>query len=269
MARVALGIEYDGGLFAGWQTQPDGRGVQDALERALAQIAGTPVATVCAGRTDAGVHASQQVVHFDAGVPRPLQAWVRGVNTFLPPTVAVRWAHPVPDDFHARYAARGRRYAYLLRNEPVRSPLWAGRAGWVFRPLDLEAMQVAATVLVGRHDFSSFRSAQCQAASPVRDLRRLEIGRDGRLVTVQLEANAFLHHMVRNIVGCLVAIGTGRHPPAWLAEVLAARARSQAAPTFAADGLYLVGVDYDPLLGLPGPLEPALPCDVPASRSAD
>ncbi len=249
--RLALGLQYDGTSFSGWQTQPDGRAVQDALEGALRQFIGVAVATTCAGRTDAGVHATYQVVHFDTEVERPLQAWVRGVNRFLPHTLAVRWARVVPSDFHARYGALARRYDYWILNDPVRAPLVHGRAGWVFRPLDVVPMQQAATLLSGRHDFSSFRSAECQAKSPVRDVREFTVVRAGQFVHVRIVANAFLHHMVRNLVGTLVYVGSGRQPAQWAAEVLAARDRSRAAPTFSAAGLYLTYVEYDRALALP------------------
>jgi len=242
--RIALGLEYDGAAFTGWQTQPDGRAVQDALERALASVAGAPVATVCAGRTDTGVHALDQVVHFDTAAARPLNAWVRGVNRFLPGSVAVRWAAEVPDVFHARFSAVRRTYDYWILNDPVRSPLAHGRTGWVFRPLDATAMHEAAARLVGRHDFTSFRSAECQAASPVRDLHELSVARRGRVIRVRARANAFLHHMIRNIVGTLIYVGLGRRSPDWVTEVLEARQRAQAAPTFSPAGLYLVRVDY-------------------------
>jgi tRNA pseudouridine38-40 synthase len=251
--RIALGIEYDGAGFNGWQTQPDGRSVQDALERALAELAGTPISTLCAGRTDAGVHALDQVVHFDTDVRRPLAAWVRGTNRFLPPTVAVRWARSVDADFHARFSATRRAYDYWICNEPVRSPLAHRRATWIFRPLDVSAMQRAAEQLVGTHDFSSFRSTECQAASPVRTLHGLDVAASGRWIRVRAEANAFLHHMVRNLAGALVAVGLGRESAAWLGALLAARDRTQGAPTLAADGLYLARVEYDPRFALPGP----------------
>jgi tRNA pseudouridine38-40 synthase len=254
--RIALGLEYDGAAFTGWQTQPDGRGVQDALERGLAAVAARPTATVCAGRTDTGVHALDQVVHFDTDAARPLGAWVRGVNRFLPPAMAVRWAREVPDAFHARFGAVRRTYEYWILNDPVRSPLAHGRAGWVFRPLDAGAMHEAAARLVGRHDFTSFRSAECQAASPVRDLHELSVARRGRLIRVRASANAFLHHMIRNIVGTLVYVGLGRRDPPWAAEVLAARDRARAAPTFSPAGLYLVRVEYDPSFRLPAPSAP-------------
>jgi tRNA pseudouridine38-40 synthase len=251
--RIALGIEYDGAGFNGWQTQSDRRSVQDALEGALGQLAGQPVATICAGRTDTGVHAIDQVVHFDTAVDRPLNAWVRGTNRFLPASVSVRWARPVADDFHARYSARRRSYDYWILNDAVRSPLAHARATWIFRPLDTDAMQRAAASLIGTHDFTSFRSAECQAASPVRELQQLEVLRSGRWVRVRATANAFLHHMVRNIAGSLVSVGLGRQSSGWVAELLAMRDRSRAAPTLAADGLYLARVEYDARFNLPAP----------------
>jgi tRNA pseudouridine38-40 synthase len=258
--RIALGVEYDGAPFEGWQTQPHRRTVQDALEAALAQFAGEALATICAGRTDTGVHACGQVVHFDTSCARPQQSWVRGVNHYLPDSVAVQWARPVAEDFHARYSAHARHYEYWILNHPVRSPLLARRVGWVFRPLDVAAMQAAAACLLGTHDFSSFRSAQCQAATPERTMTRCEVQRVGaRLVRVRASANAFLHHMVRNVVGALVEVGSGRQRVDWLGEVLAARDRRRGAPTMAADGLILAGVDYDPRFGLAPPLPPRAP----------
>ena len=257
--RLALGLQYDGSAFHGWQTQADRQTVQDVVEEALARLAGAPVPTICAGRTDAGVHATFQVVHVDPPVTRPLNAWVRGVNRFLPPAVAVRWAVDVPPEFHARYGANARRYDYWLLNDPVRSPLLAHRTGWLARPLQLAAMREAAAMLVGRRDFSAFRSAECQAASPVRELRELAIERFGNLLRFRLLANAFLHHMVRNLVGTLVYVGLGRQPPQWVTGVLDGRDRSAAAPTFAAAGLYLTGVEYDPAFGLPPPPDEIAP----------
>jgi tRNA pseudouridine38-40 synthase len=251
--RIALGIEYDGAGFNGWQTQPDGRSVQDALEHALAALSNQSISTTCAGRTDAGVHAIDQVVHFDTDVERPLSAWVRGTNRFLPPSVAVRWARVVTPDFHARFGARRRSYDYWILNDPVRSPLAHARATWVFRPLDAEAMQRAAEMLIGTHDFTSFRSAECQAASPIRELHALQVQRRGRWLHLRATANAFLHHMVRNIAGTLVAVGLGRQPGTWVGEVLAARDRSRAAPTLGAAGLYLSRVEYDARFDLPVP----------------
>jgi len=249
--RIALGIEYDGSRFCGWQTQPEGCGVQDALERGLAEIAGAPVSTVCAGRTDAGVHALGQVVHFDTPAERPLTAWVRGTNAFLPPALAVTWSHAALPDFHARYSAMSRSYRYLLLNRDVRPAADNGRVGWFHLPLDLEAMRAAGRLLLGEHDFSSFRAAECQARTPVRTLEQLDISREGDLLTFELRANAFLHHMVRNIVGTLVYVGKGKHPPSWVKEVLDSGKRSDAAPTFGAQGLYLEKIQYDARWGLP------------------
>jgi tRNA pseudouridine38-40 synthase len=249
--RIALGVEYDGGRFCGWQTQPQGCAVQDALERALAEIAGAPVATICAGRTDAGVHALAQVVHFDTRAERPESAWVRGVNALLPAACAVAWSRTVADGFHARYSALNRTYRYLLLNRPVRPAADHGRAGWFHLPLDLDRMRRAAELLVGEHDFSAFRSSECQARSPVRRLARIDIERRGDYVVLDFRANAFLHHMVRNLVGSLVYVGKGKHRPEWVGEVLEARDRSRAAPTFDASGLYLVRVQYEAHWGLP------------------
>ncbi len=261
--RIALCLEYDGAEFAGWQSQPGGRTVQDVLEHALAQIAGAPIRVVCAGRTDAGVHALAQVVHFDVAVDRPQTAWVRGVNAHLPAAVAVRWAVPVGDNFHARFSARSRAYRYLLLNRPERPGLLSGRVGWCHRPLDLAAMQDAAACLIGEHDFTSFRAAECQAKSPVKTMHEFTVTRQGDLIVFDCRASAFLHHMVRNLVGALAYVGTGRQPVAWLAELLAARDRRLGAPTHAPDGLYLAGVEYDrqwvlPTAGAPGGIMPSL-----------
>jgi len=249
--RIALGIEYDGMAFCGWQSQAQGGSVQDALESAMMAVAGMPVRTICAGRTDAGVHAINQVVHFDAPLVRPLSAWVRGVNAHLPPSVAVRWAKPVAEDFHARFSAQSRTYRYLLQNRPERPGLLHGKVGWYHRVLDVELMRAASACLVGEHDFSSFRAAQCQARSPVKTLYAFEIAREGDLIRFDCRANAFLHHMVRNLVGALVYVGSGRLSPADFAGLLAARDRRLAPPTFCAEGLYLVSVEYDAAWGLP------------------
>lgn len=251
LTRIALGVEYDGSSFLGWQKQAGGRTVQDALEAALQRIAGEPVRVVCAGRTDTGVHATGQVVHFDSPVVRPLSAWVRGVNTFLPASVAVQWAQPIDDAFHARFSACGRQYRYLLINRVQRGGLWHGRAGFYHHALDLNRMQQAAQHLLGEHDFSAFRAADCQAKSPVKTLRRADLRRVGELLVFDFAASAFLHHMVRNLVGSLVYIGQGKQPPEWISELLAAGDRQQAAPTFSAAGLYLVRVDYEPRWNLP------------------
>lgn len=250
-ARIALGLEYDGRAFCGWQTQPGGCAVQDHVEQALASVHGGPVSTIVAGRTDAGVHALAQVLHFDAVHDRPESAWVRGVNAHLPAGVAVLWARQVADDFHARFSAQERAYRYRLLNHPVRPALDAGRVGWVHAPLDVERMAEAATYLVGEHDFSAFRAAECQAKSPVRDLRLASVMARSRYVEFEFRANAFLHHQVRNMVGALVWVGLRRRPAAWVGEVLAARDRRLAAATFAPDGLYLADIRYDPDWRLP------------------
>ena len=249
--RIALGVAYRGGAYHGWQSQPDGRTVQDHLEQALSRFADAPVSTVCAGRTDTGVHAFNQVVHLDAPVERDPFAWVRGTNRYLPADIALQWCQPVPAQFHARNSARGRRYRFLVLESPVRPALEQGVCGWVFRPLDGQAMREAAACLIGEHDFSSFRAAECQAASPVKQLREIRIERRGAYWRFEFDASAFLHHMVRNLMGCLVAVGSGRRSPGWMQEVLQARSREAAAPTFPADGLYFIGPYYDAALGLP------------------
>jgi tRNA pseudouridine38-40 synthase len=249
--RIALGVEYDGSAFAGWQSQAHGRTIQDALERALGAVAGTQIKTTCAGRTDAGVHAFWQVVHFDTDVLRPATAWVRGTNAYLPAPVAVRWAMPVADDFHARYSAKARSYRYLLLNRPVRPGIMHDRVGWCHAPLDVGSMADAAACLTGEHDFSAFRAAECQAKNPVKTLHSASIYQHNDLIIFDFTASAFLHHMVRNLVGALVHVGKGRRDRAWLAEVLDSRDRSRAAQTFGAAGLYLTHVDYDPQWRLP------------------
>lgn len=251
MNRIALGIEYDGSRFLGWQTQPGGGTVQDALEAALASIAGTRVGVTCAGRTDRGVHARGQVVHFETPAERPDTAWVRGVNALLPESVAVLWSRSVAQEFHARYSARSRTYRYLLVNRPVRPALEARQAGWFHAPLDVAAMRKAARHFVGEHDFTAFRSSQCQAKSPVRTVRLLEIEDIAGRIGFTIRANAFLHHMVRNIVGTLVYIGKGKHPPSWALQVLESLDRSRAAPTFSPEGLCLEHVEYEPHWNLP------------------
>ncbi len=249
--RIALGLEYDGAPFAGWQTQPAGNTIQDALEKALAEIACAPIRVACAGRTDAGVHAAAQVVHFDAPVARPENAWVRGVNAHLPESIAVRWSRVVPDDFHARFSARSRSYRYILHNHAVRPALLHGKVGWFHIPLDVEAMRVGAVLLEGERNFSAFRAAACQAKSPVKSMHRATVSRQGDCIIFEFRASAFLHHMVRNMVGALIYVGKGAHPPEWIAELIASRDRSLAAPTFSPSGLYLSGVEYDTRWQLP------------------
>ena len=253
--RLALAVSYNGHAYEGWQSQRSGRTVQDHLESALSRFTNRRVSTLCAGRTDAGVHALMQVVHFDTDAQRDPHSWVRGSNALLPRDIAVQWAQPVGDEFHCRSSALARRYAYVLLESPVRPSVEAQRVGWVFQPLDGEAMREAAQCLLGEHDFSSFRASACQAKSPVKTLKRIEITRRGESGAAywrfEFEASAFLHHMIRNLMGCLIAIGCGKRPPSWMLEVLQARSRDAAAPTFSPDGLYFLGPVYAPHWGLP------------------
>ena len=257
--RIALGLEYHGSAYTGWQSQRDGHGVQDALERALATIADTSIGTIAAGRTDTGVHATLQIVHFDTSVARPDTAWTRGVNANLPSDVAVLWAHRVADDFHARRSAVARYYTYALLQRAVRPALLAGRVGWYHRPLDVAAMIESARVLVGTHDFSAFRAAECQAKTATRTLTKMEIAASGDFIRFDFCANAFLQHMIRNIVGALVYVGAGKHPASWIGELLAGADRTRAAPTFAPDGLYFTGADYDAKWNLLPTRRPTVP----------
>ncbi len=249
--RLALGLSYRGLAYHGWQSQPDGLTVQDKVEAALSAFADQPVTTICAGRTDAGVHALNQVVHIDVAVERDSHSWVRGTNRFLPYDIAVQWCQPVEQTFHARNSARGRRYRFVVLESPVRPAVELGLVGWVFRPLDEQAMRQAAACLIGEHDFSAFRAANCQSPTPVKTLRAITITRRGAYWCFDFDANAFLYHMVRNVLGCLVSVGQGRQAAGWMAELLAARSREAAAPTFPPDGLYFMGPYYDAALGLP------------------
>jgi tRNA pseudouridine38-40 synthase len=251
--RLAVGIEYDGSAFAGWQSQHSLRTVQEVLEGALAAVAAEPVSLVCAGRTDAGVHARGQVAHFDTHAERTTRSWILGANSAGPQDLAVSWALPVPAHFHARYCAEARVYRYLILNRTARSALAAQRAAWVRRPLDAPRMAQAAALLVGEHDFSAFRAAECQARSPVRRLTRLGVERRGDWIVIEAVANAFLHHMVRNIAGLLIAVGKGDQPPEWAQTVLAGRDRTRGAATAPAAGLYLWEVHYPAAFGLPAP----------------
>ena len=251
--RIALGITYSGSAYEGWQSQLSGNTVQDKLEAALGKFAAQPIRVNCAGRTDAGVHGLMQVVHFDTLLQRETGSWVRGTNAFLPRDIAVQWAQVVPAQFHARGSAIARRYAYVVLESAVRPSVEAGRVGWVYRALDGQAMRQAALHLLGEHDFSSFRAAQCQAKSPVKTIQKINIAqRPGSCYWhFEFQANAFLHHMIRNIMGCLITVGQGSQPPEWLLEVLAARSRTAAAPTFSPDGLYFLGPVYEAHHGLP------------------
>lgn len=250
--RVVLGVQYDGAGFRGWQAQrPQLRTVQTCLEQALAAVADHPIKLVCAGRTDSGVHSVGQVAHFDTKAVRSERAWVRGGNAHLPADISLSWSREAPDDFHARYSALARRYRYLIFNQRLRSPLWRERAAWCYRPLDAERMHEAGQTLVGKHDFSSFRAAECQARHPVREIQELTVRRTGDGVVLEVKANAFLHHMVRNIAGVLMAIGLGDRPAEWAREVLEQRDRTQAGVTAPAEGLYLLAVYYPEQFGLP------------------
>ncbi len=259
MSRWAAGVEYDGSAFCGWQTQEHGDSVQAALERALARVADAPVSVHAAGRTDAGVHALGQVIHFDAEARRSARAWHLGVNAHLPPSVSLRWVCEVPDDFHARHSAWSRRYRYRIDNAPSRPALDAQRVYWVRRPIDAAAMHEAGRLLTGEQDFSAFRAAQCQSGTPMRFVSEVLVNRIGDEVRVEIEANAFVHHMVRNIVGSLLRVGCGEASRQWLAEVLAGRDRRAAGPTAPAQGLYLLGVRYPPRYSLPATTLPPMP----------
>lgn len=242
--RIALGVEYQGTQFCGWQLQPGVRTVQGCVEEALARVADHPVRVICAGRTDTGVHALGQVVHFDTAAERRARSWVFGANTHLPPDVSVRWAQPVAEDFHARFSAVRRHYRYVIFNTPVRPAVLAAGVAWEYRALDAARMSAAAAFLVGRHDFSSYRAYACQAKSPVRTIQRLDVARRGDFVVIDIVADAFLHHMVRNIAGVLIAIGAGEQEPLWAREVLEQKDRRLGGVNAVPAGLYFVGVQY-------------------------
>ena len=249
--RIALGIEYDGTSYNGWQRQKNGIGVQQRLEEALAEVANETVDVVCAGRTDTGVHASGQVVHFDTSAERSERGWLLGVNTNLPPDISVSWVQPVDEEFHARFSATGRSYRYVILNRLQRSALHRHRAWWVHQPLDEKRMHEAAQSLLGEHDFSAFRAAGCQAHSAIRELRSINVARHDDWITVDVSANAFLMHMVRNITGTLAAIGQGEQPVDWTRQVLEARDRTLGGITAPPHGLTLVAVDYPQEFGIP------------------
>ena len=251
MGRLAIGVEYDGSAYHGWQRQPHSPSVQEALQNALGRIADAPVELTCAGRTDAGVHARAQVAHFDSAAERSARSWLFGANSILPPSINMRWVSAVSDEFHARFGAQRRTYRYLILNRPTRSALAAGRALVVYAPLDAARMQAAANVLIGEHDFSAFRAAECQARSPVRTVHALEVVRRGDWLSISITANAFLQHMVRNIVGTLLAVGRGEAGTERAREQLESRQRSTGEATAAAHGLYFWNVEYPPKFGLP------------------
>ena len=256
--RIALGIEYDGTAFYGWQRQREVNSVQQELEIALSKVANENIELSCAGRTDAGVHATGQVVHFDTTALRDEKAWIMGTNAQLPDAIGVRWAKQVPDDFHARFSASARRYRYIIYNHKYRPAILRSGLSHYHQPLDVELMQQAGRFLLGEHDFSAFRAIQCQSHSPNRNVHHLELSRHGDFVVLDIKANAFLHHMVRNITGSLLEVGMQKRPPEWIAELLAAKDRTKAAATAKAGGLYLVEVDYPAHFQLPktapGPL---------------
>lgn len=249
--RIALGLEYDGTAYNGWQRQRHGTGIQQRLEAALSRVADESVEVVCAGRTDSGVHAAGQVVHFDTTSARSDRSWLLGANTNLPDDISVTWSRHVDDAFHARFSATARHYRYLILNRLERSALFRDRAWWVYDPLDVAKMQLAAEALVGKHDFSAFRAAGCQASTPLREVRSLAVTRDGTWIQLDVTANAFLQHMVRNITGTLVAIGRGDEPTTWAADVLASRDRKAGGMAAPPHGLTLVAVEYPEEFDLP------------------
>ena len=257
--RIALGVEYDGSRFCGWQIQPRARTVQACIEEALSRVADQPLRVHCAGRTDTGVHALGQVVHIETDARREARSWVFGANSNLPSDVCVLWARGARADFHARFSAIARRYRYLILNRPARSGLWASKITWERRQLDAERMSAAALCLRGEHDFSAFRSPGCQAKTPVRTIHRIEVRRSGPIVAIDIEANAFLHHMVRNIAGMLLAIGRGEAMIGWAREVLDGRDRTLGGVTAPPEGLYLMAVCYPETDGILPPVPIMLP----------
>lgn len=249
--RIAMGIEYDGTNYVGWQFQDNGLSVQAVVEEALGKVADHRLRVICAGRTDTGVHALGQVVHFDTSASRSERSWVFGTNTHLPKDVAIMWAKPVDEQFHARFSAKQRRYRYVILNRPVRPTFLAYRVAWEYRPLDVARMRAATEFLLGEHDFSAYRAAGCQSKTPLRRVDRLEVTRHDDIITIDIEANAFLHHMVRNIAGVLMAIGSGEQAVDWTKQVLETRDRTQAGITAAPHGLYFLDVNYSPDYNLP------------------
>lgn len=251
LKRFAACVEYNGTAYYGWQRLSHGPSVQQEVERAISAVADQPVAVQCAGRTDSGVHATGQIIHFETPAERPLRGWLRGTNIKLPDGIALRWIQPVADDFHARFSAQSRRYRYIIQNRDARPALLNGRVAWNYHPLNTEVMHQAAQSLLGENDFSSFRAAGCQSNHAMREVQVISVSRNADFVYIDIQANAFLHHMVRNIVGSLLLVGKGDRPVEWLAELLAARDRRLAGMTAAAAGLYFVHVNYPPEFNLP------------------
>ncbi len=248
--RIALMVEYDGSQYHGWQAQTGLHTVQQVLEHALSQVADHEVSVVCAGRTDTGVHATNQIVHFDCTSERTIRAWIHGANSFLPKDVCVKWGREMPESFHARYSALSRRYRYVIYNAPIRPALLRSNVTWQYRPLDHRLMHEASQCLLGEQDFTSFRSVECQSKTPMRNIHSLQVTRQGDLISIEISANAFLHHMVRNIAGVLIAVGSGRRSVSWVTDVLLAKDRKLGAETAPPYGLYLVGVVYPPEFGV-------------------
>ncbi|MCW8410346.1 tRNA pseudouridine(38-40) synthase TruA [Legionella sp. PATHC035] len=242
--RIALVLEYDGSQYHGWQAQTGLHTVQQAVEHALSKVADSPISVVCAGRTDTGVHATNQVIHFDCDKVRSIRAWIHGANSFLPKDICVKWGKELSEEFHARYSATARRYRYVIYNGAIRPAIFRSNVTWQYRQLDHRQMHQAAQVLLGENDFTSFRSVECQSNTPMRNIHKLQVSRMGDLVIIDITANAFLHHMVRNIAGVLIAVGSGKHPVSWVDEVLKAKDRRLGAETAPAYGLYLVQVTY-------------------------
>lgn len=256
--RIALAVEYDGSQYHGWQAQTGLHTIQQVLEQALARVADQDISVVCAGRTDTGVHATNQIIHFDSEKERTMRSWIHGANTYLPKDICVKWAREMPDEFHARYSAISRRYRYIIYNSPIRPAVFRANVTWQYRQLDHRSMQEAGQFLLGENDFTSFRSVECQSNTAMRKIHRLEVTRSGDLIIIDVTANAFLHHMVRNIAGVLIAVGQGKKPAGWVQEVLQAKDRRLGAETAPAYGLYLVAVAYPKEFGVmegnPGPL---------------
>lgn len=242
--RIALAVEYDGSHYHGWQAQTGLHTIQQAVEHALSKVADSPISVVCAGRTDTGVHATNQIIHFECAKERTIRSWIHGANSFLPKDICVKWGKEMPESFHARYSATSRRYRYVIYNGAIRPALLRSNVTWQYRPLDHRLMHQGAQSLIGEHDFTSFRSVECQSNTPMRSVHQVQVTRAGDLIVIDITANAFLHHMVRNIAGVLIAVGSGKHPVSWVKQVLLAKDRTLGAETAPAYGLYLVQVTY-------------------------